>query len=219
MASPIRPTFTIERELLDRGYRAIAGVDEAGRGALAGPLALGLVIYDFGTITSPPPEELLLVDDSKKMTPRQRVRAYDTIQTLSCCAVNTMVSHRLIDRININKATEHALLKSLESLSAVPDIILLDGTFSFNCPVPIMPVKKGDSISLTIASASIVAKVHRDAIVSKYDSIYPGYDFSSHKGYGTKKHIASIKKSGVSPVHRMSYDPVKSLFPARNDEN
>jgi ribonuclease HII len=209
-----RPTFNLERELLGKGYRLIAGADEAGRGALAGPLSLGIVIYDPAMIESGETDALLAIDDSKKLTARQRLIAYDTVSSRSIASDCAMVSHRIIDRINVNRATEHALNKSLRCLPVVPDIIIMDGNFSFHSPVPIIPVRRGDSISITIASASIVAKVTRDRIISKFDSIYPGYNFSRHKGYGTRSHIAAIRSSGASPIHRRSYEPLKSMVTA-----
>ena len=217
-ASSLLPTFFIERDLIKKGYRIIAGVDEAGRGALAGPLALGLVIYDCSFVQSSQPE-FSAINDSKKLSPGQRLRALDLIQKHASIAAWTFVSHKIVDRLNVNRATEFALNKMLGRIPLKPDIVMLDGNFSFQCGIPVMPIKKGDSLSLSIASASIVAKVNRDLIMEKLDQVYPGYGLAKNKGYGTERHIEAIKRIGYSPIHRMSYDPVKSMAYSRKHEN
>lgn len=186
---------------------------------MAGPLSLGIVIYDPTVIESGETDELLSINDSKKLTSLQRLRAYAAVSACSLAYRCAMVSHRTIDRINVNGATEEALKRSLRSLPVIPDVIIMDGNFSFRSPIPIIPVRRGDASSLTIASASIVAKVTRDRIISKFDAIYPGYDFSSHKGYGTRHHIETIRRSGASPIHRRSYEPLKSLVAGRRHED
>jgi ribonuclease HII len=211
MASPAGPTFEIEKTLLVRGMACIAGVDEAGRGALAGPLALGMVIFHRAFIETDPPYETLRIDDSKKLTPRQRERACAFIRDHALFAGWTMVSHRIVDRLNVNGATEYALNKILGSLDVKPEAVLMDGNFRFRCAVPVHPVRGGDERSLTIAAASIMAKVHRDAVMEKLDCRFPGYGMDRNKGYGTREHMAALENIGYSPIHRLSYDPVRSM--------
>lgn len=209
-ASSPAPTFFTERDLISRGYRIIAGVDEAGRGSLAGPLALGIVIYDYRFVKASS-EELSGINDSKKLSHGQRLRALDRIRRHASVAAWTLVSHRIVDRLNVNGATEFALNKILGIIPLKPDIIMLDGNFSFRTGIPVMPVKKGDSLSLSIASASIMAKVNRDLIMERLDQVYPGYGLARNKGYGTERHIDAIRRNGCSPIHRMSYEPMKSM--------
>jgi ribonuclease HII len=129
-----------------------------------------------------------------------------------------MVSHRIIDRLNVNGATEYALNKLLRSLPMTPDIVLLDGNYKFQCDVPVRTVTRGDSLSLSIASASIMAKVNRDAVMEKMDERFPGYGIGKNKGYGTGHHMLALRNRGFSPIHRRSYDPVKTMLRGRGDE-
>jgi ribonuclease HII len=205
------PTFAIEKLLLEEGFSLIAGVDEVGRGALAGPLCVGVVIFDAALITST--EGVIQgINDSKKLSPRQRESGLEIIRARSIYSSSILVSHRTVDRLNINCATEFALNRLIESITIKPDVIILDGNFSFNSPVPIRSILKGDTKSISIASASIVAKVHRDSIMERFDDIYPGYHFSSNKGYGTRRHLESLTSRGPSPIHRRSYEPARTLI-------
>lgn len=205
------PSFDIEKEFVKSGHRLIAGVDEAGRGCLAGPLALGLVIYHESMFKRNHEDIMNIVNDSKKMTPRQRQRAFALIKSTCLFADVIMVSHQTVDTLNINRATEFALNKLLRGIPVKPDIVLLDGNFSFSVPVPCVSVKKGDARSLSIASASVLAKVTRDGIMETFDGIYPGFGFARNKGYGTLQHREAIKKMGYCTIHRKSYEPVKSI--------
>jgi len=205
------PTFDLERAHAERGCALIAGVDEAGRGALAGPLAVGLVVYPTHLFSEPPDGRLSGVRDSKQLTPRQREKAETAVRAAAQVALTAFVSHRIIDKINVNRATEAGLRKLLRMLPRTPDIILMDGTFSFDVGVPIVPIVGGDSRSMSIASASILAKVARDALLRGLDARYPGYGFHENKGYGTRAHRTAIEMIGPSPVHRLTYDPVRSL--------
>ena len=206
-----RPTFHMERELITGGRRLIAGVDEAGRGSLAGPLALGLVIYHESTISGGHEEIAHHINDSKKMTPRQREKACALIKNESFFSDVIMVSHKIIDTLNVNRATEYALNMLLSRMTVKPDLVLLDGTFTFSVPVPCFPVKKGDTCSLSIASAAVLAKVTRDAVMETFDGMYPGFGFARNKGYGTLQHREAIKTRGYCAIHRRSYEPVKSI--------
>jgi len=205
------PTFSIEKELLRQGCSVIAGIDEAGRGALAGPLCVGIVIYDRSFIASIE-GRISGIDDSKRLSHPRRVAALDIITKSALLTSSILISHRTIDRLNINGATELALNRLLESISIKPDIVLLDGNYSFRSPVPIRSIIKGDAKSISIASASIVAKVRRDMLLDAFERLYPGYHFRKNKGYGTREHMKAIFESGCCPVHRKSYDPVKSML-------
>jgi ribonuclease HII len=210
------PDFSLEQELLGSSPGCCAGADEAGRGSLAGPLALGMVIFDRERFNEL--EDILsgIIRDSKQMNARQREKAAEIIRKEAVAWKVIMVSHRSVDRLNINGATELALRRGTSRLDTRPEMVLMDGSFSFTLDTSFHPVPGGDRRSLSISAASILAKVHRDIIMSKMDSIYPGYEFSAHKGYGTARHREIIRKIGPSPIHRMSYEPVRSLY--GNDE-
>lgn len=205
------PTFEIEKQLLAEGCSVIAGVDEVGRGALAGPLCVGAVIFKASHITSTE-GPIKGIHDSKKLSHQQRVAGLDIIRGLSLHATSILVSHRTIDRLNINGATEYALNLLMENISIRPDIILLDGNFSFQSIIPIRSIPKGDTRSISIAAASIVAKVRRDLIMERFDKIFPGYSFNTNKGYGTNLHIEALNDRGPSSIHRLSYEPVRSMI-------
>ncbi len=204
-------SFEIERAYINEGHKVIAGIDEAGRGALAGPLCVGLVIYNESFILNPDSEILNKIKDSKKLTPKKRIEALELVQKQSQYAIFTLVSHRIVDKLNINRATEYAIVKLLKRAPIKPDLLILDGNFRFNLGIPMRSIIKGDNKSISIASASIIAKVKRDKIIEKYDLIYPGYSFKNNKGYGASKHINAIKENGPSPIHRRSYEPTKSI--------
>lgn len=208
----IAPTFSIEQELVRSGCRRIAGVDEAGRGALAGPLCVGLVIYESSLIASH--EGCLTgINDSKKLTHRKRLAGLGIIESRALLATSLLVPHPVIDRLNINGATKFALTRLLAGIPIKPDIVLLDGNFSFDLPVPVRSIPKGDAKSISIASASIVAKVRRDMVMDRFDGLYPEYHFMKNKGYGTARHLRAIAECGITPIHRRSYEPVKSMAP------
>lgn len=205
-------SFNIEKELLSDGYRIIAGVDEAGRGALAGPLCVGLVIYNHSIINNPPEEILTKINDSKKLSPLQREKALSLINLNSEYTATAIISHRIIDRTNINVATEYAVKKLIERARPAPEIVIMDGNFSFNTGIPMVSVIKGDSKSISIASGSIAAKVRRDRLMKKYELIYPGYSFNKNMGYGTLEHRKAIYRIGPSMIHRKTYEPVKGMI-------
>ena len=207
------PDFSIEAEFFSKGYRFIAGIDEAGRGALAGPLSVGMVIYDTSLFHVPAERTMTHVDDSKKLSHKKRVLALDLISNQALALSHIFIPHSVIDKSNINIATLMGIEKLLEKSPVCPDIIIMDGNFKFNLKIPFVPVIKGDSRSLSISSASIVAKVNRDLAMDMLDIKFPHYGFASNKGYGTRSHLAAIGSVGVSPVHRLSYEPAKSLYP------
>lgn len=209
------PDFFIEKELLRKGYRCIAGIDEAGRGALAGPLGVGLVVYSPEIYNCVPEEIASTINDSKQMTHKKRVRALADIEKYAVSAVSVLVPHTIIDEININRATELGISRLLQKSPVKPDILIIDGNYKFRFNIPAISVIKGDGRSITIASASILAKIRRDAVMDKIDVKCPGYGFSCNKGYGTAAHLASIEKSGFSRHHRKSYEPVRSMIEAQ----
>jgi ribonuclease HII len=210
--SQLKPDFSIERELFSRGYKVIAGIDEAGRGALAGPLSLGMAIYPLSIFTDTPESILKSIADSKKLSAKKRAEALSIIIRHSLSYSSAFVPHTLIDSTNINIATENGIHKLLAKSKIKPDVIIMDGNFKFKFDIPFMSVIKGDNRSISIASASIIAKVSRDNLMDKMDCKYPGYGFCGNKGYGTREHMASIDDKGFSAVHRRSYEPIKSII-------
>ncbi len=199
----IRQLLRPERKLSKDGYRLVAGVDEAGRGPLAGPVVAGAVILrdiDFRHE----------IDDSKALTPAKRERAYDEILAKADVGVG-IVDEKTVDKINIHRATKRAMELALAKLSVKPDYVIVDGIMKINTRCPIKLIVGGDSKSLSIAAASIVAKVTRDRIMCLYDAVYPQYGFARHKGYPTKAHKKALKAHGPSPIHRRSYKPVRDL--------
>lgn len=186
-----------ERKLEGQGYGLIAGVDEAGRGPLAGPVVSAAVILKEKKFSS-------RIDDSKVLSPKQRQKAYYEIQEKAWATVG-IISHNIIDKINILEATRLSMHKAISSLDPAPDFILVDGNISLNTRIPFLSIIKGDSKSLSVACASIVAKVTRDRIMRIYHKLYPDYGFFEHKGYGTEKHIEALRRIGPSPIHRLTF--------------
>ncbi len=187
---------TYEREY--GGYGAICGIDEVGRGPLAGPVVAGAVIL-------PEECEILWVNDSKQLSPKKREALYDEIMEKAIATGIGMVSPARIDEVNILKATYEAMGMAIENLGIRPDVLLNDAVTIPEVDIFQVPIIKGDEKSVSIAAASIIAKVTRDRLMEEYDRVIPGYDFASNKGYGTKAHIAGLKKQGPSPIHRMTF--------------
>jgi ribonuclease HII len=194
--------LSFERQGLNKGYQLIAGIDEAGRGPLAGPVVAAAVILPAGLIIKE-------VDDSKKLSPDKRERLFDAIMSQAISVGIGMGSPGLIDQINILQATRHAMLDAVSQLIPQPDFILIDGISTINSSIPQKTIKKGDSLSLSIAAASIIAKVTRDRLMRELDMVYPGYGFCGHKGYGSALHLEAIRRLGPSPVHRLTFGGVK----------
>lgn len=193
-----------ERKLSNSGYTRIAGVDEAGRGPLAGPVVAGAVILkDFKFKER--------IDDSKKLSAKKRERAYREIFKKSIVGVG-IVDEKTIDDINIYQATKKAMQLAVANLGIRPDYVIVDGKMKITTKCPLRCIVSGDSKSLSIAAASIVAKVTRDRLMVEYDLVYPQYGFARHKGYGTKSHIEALNNHGPSPIHRSSFQPVKNLL-------
>lgn len=189
-----------ENELHGQGFLYIAGIDEAGRGSLAGPVVAGAVIL-------PPEADLVLpgVNDSKKLTHLQRARLFAEIQEKALAWAAGIVDVETIDRINILEATKLAMQQAVKKLDPVPQILLIDALRLPQLNLPQRPIIKGDALSVSIAAASIVAKETRDAMMTALDAVYPEYGFASNKGYGSAKHIEAIRQYGPSPVHRRTF--------------
>jgi ribonuclease HII len=194
--------LAFERRARLRGRLMIAGIDEAGRGPLAGPVVAAAVIL-------PPGLYLDGVNDSKKLSSLTRERLFDVIMSKAVSVGIGIGPPELIDRINILQATRHAMRCAVEQLIPAPDYLLIDGISEIDVPVPQKTIKKGDSLSLSVAAASIIAKVTRDRMMSELDSIYPGYGFAAHKGYGCLSHMDAIRQLGPTAVHRFSFGGVK----------
>ena len=185
-----------------RGYHIIAGVDEAGRGPLAGPVVAAAVIL---------PERLMIdgVTDSKKLSASRRDHLFDLIHQQALALGVGIGSVELIDRINILQATRFAMLEAVSALDPEPDLLLIDGITTISSPITQKTIKKGDSLSLSIAAASIIAKVTRDRMMNDLDDLYPGYGLAGHKGYGSAAHLEAISRLGPSPVHRLTFSGVR----------
>ena len=205
-----RHQFTFERQLLQRGRRAIAGVDEAGRGPLAGPVVAAAVILPNDWIASGMPVELAELNDSKQLTYQQREEFYGRlIGSPSVRFAIASVNVETIDFLNILEAAYRAMKQALRELSPPPDHVLIDGWRVSSLRFPQTALVKGDARSFSIAAASVLAKVTRDRLMFEYDRRYPDYGFAEHKGYGTVGHLAAIAKYGVCPIHRRSFAPVR----------
>ena len=187
-----------EREAREQGYSLICGVDEAGRGPLAGPVCAAAVIL-------PPDVEITGLNDSKKLTERKREELYDLITRQAVAYGIGFADEKEIDRINILQATFAAMGRALEELRVKPDLALIDGNRAADFGLPVRTIVKGDSLSASIAAASILAKVTRDRLMMEYDATYPQYGFAVHKGYGTKRHYEALRQHGASPIHRQSF--------------
>ena len=203
--------FHHERELLSSGVTEIAGVDEAGRGPLAGPVVAAAVVLPCDWIIDGLPRELRAVNDSKQLTEKKREELFEIIHghgEIRQAIVS--IPAEVIDEINILRATHRAMVEALAALEPVAAHVLVDGLKVNAIKLPQTPLVKGDSLSYSIAAASILAKVYRDRLMREYDVEFPGYGFAKHKGYGTKQHLAALAEHGACPIHRKSFAPVSS---------
>lgn len=188
-----------EKEAYEKGYTYIAGMDEAGRGPLAGPVVAAAVIL---------PKDCLIegVNDSKKVSEKKREKLYDDITQNAIAWGVGIVDNQVIDEINILEATRKAMHEAICQLKVKPDYILIDAEKKVDTNgIPYMPIIKGDALSISIAAASIVAKVTRDRMMREYDRMFPVYGFEKHKGYGTKAHIDAIRENGLCMIHRKTF--------------
>lgn len=187
-----------EKECAEQGQPLCCGIDEAGRGPLAGPVVAAACILD-------PEKPIYGLDDSKKLSPKKRDQLYDEIVAKAKCFCVIRVEPKEIDEVNILNATKNAMRACVKGLAVKPDVLLIDAVNLEGTGIPVKPIIKGDAKSNSIAAASILAKVSRDRIMEEYDKEYPGYGFAQHKGYGTAAHYAAIHELGISPIHRMSF--------------
>jgi ribonuclease HII len=201
--------FALEAELWSAGYRAIAGVDEVGRGPWAGPVVAAAVMLPTDRDALAP--LLGQVDDSKRLTPSQRERLFGPIQQLALAIGVGCVEADAIDRLGIAAATRQAMRQALAALAVQPDFVLIDYLILPDLPLPQRGVPHGDALSLSIAAASIIAKVTRDHWMAEHEAVYPGYGFARHKGYGTAEHQAALVRLGPCALHRLSFAPVAAL--------
>ncbi len=195
--------YRYEKALLAEGKTHIAGCDEVGRGPLAGPLVAASVILN--------PDDLIIgLNDSKQLSIAKRHSLYQAIMDRALSVSIAVVDVETVDKINVYKASQLALESSVLKLSITPDYVLIDA-MKLTLPIPSKSIIKGDTLSASIAAASIVAKVTRDKMMIDLSIKYPKYGFEHHKGYPTKKHLAALKKYGATPIHRKSFGPVKAL--------
>jgi ribonuclease HII len=187
-----------ERQAWAEGFLAVAGIDEAGRGPLAGPVVAAACILD-------PARPVYGVDDSKKLTPASRDRLYEQIISQAVAWSVGLCEPDVIDRINILQATCAAMREAARGLAARPDLLLIDAVQLKGIDLPVWPIIRGDALSVSIAAASIIAKVTRDRLMVEYDKRYPAYGFSQHKGYGTPAHYEALLRHGPCPIHRLSF--------------
>lgn len=198
------PDLTIEAALYDEGYTAVCGVDEAGRGPLCGPVVAAACIL-------PPDADLPGLNDSKKLTPRRREQLFDLIRERAVAYCVAEASVEEIDRLNILEADLLAMRRAIAGLHTPDgqpvraDFALIDGNIARDFPIPARAVIKGDATSLSIAAASVLAKVTRDRLCIELDARYPQYGIAKHKGYGTAAHMAALRQYGASPIHRRKF--------------
>lgn len=195
-----------EKSIWQNDIKFVAGIDESGRGPLAGPVVAAVVIF-------PPFKKIKeKIGDSKKFSPNRREQLFEFINKEAIDWGIGIVGEKIIDKINILQATRLAMLKAVEALKTPPEFLLIDGPISLNIKISQKPIIRGDEQSLSIGAASIIAKVLRDRVMHKYHRLFPEYGFDEHKGYPTSKHINALEKYGPSPIHRRSYEPVKKFF-------
>ncbi len=208
-----KPNFQEEKKLWKKGYKYVAGLDEAGRGPLAGPVTAAAVMMqkrsDLLISTNFWRSDLQDINDSKKLTPKKREELYKVLIKHPDIRWGIgIVSEKVIDKINILEATKLAMEKAVKHLKRKPDHLILDGNFKINLPTLQKSIVKGDGKVFSVAAASILAKVTRDRIMMRYHKKYPKYRFDLHKGYPTKLHLKTLKKCGPSKIHRKSFRPV-----------
>lgn len=200
----VEALYQYEYACIKMGHSLVAGVDEAGRGPLAGPVVVAAVIL-------PPGLFLPKLNDSKKLSAKAREVLYEQIVKSAVAVSRAFIDPATIDRVNIYQATMHGMYDAIFGLQSQPQHVLIDAMPLKELPMPSLSLIKGDSKSASIAAASIVAKVERDRLMDEYDKQYPQYGFARHKGYGTAEHVEALQNYGPCPIHRRSFEPVKSL--------
>jgi len=202
------PSLAEEKRLEAQGYQLIAGVDEVGCGALAGPVVAAAVILPSHIATP----WLKQIRDSKQLTPARRQLLSEHIHEIATSIGIGIASHEFIDTQGLTKARRLAMKTAIDQLSPPPESLLIDYLSLPNVPLPQKGIKNGDSLCVSIACASIMAKVYRDHMMIDLDSVYPGYGLAKHKGYGTKEHLSCLRRLGPSPIHRQSFKPVRYII-------
>ncbi|MCK5541924.1 MAG: ribonuclease HII [Desulfobacterales bacterium] len=192
----------------NNGYKVVAGIDEAGRGPLAGPVVSASVVLPEG-FSDPD------ITDSKKLTPKKRILLYSKITECALFVAIGISDTLEIEKVNILNASLNSMKRSVENLLVPPDFLLIDGKFEIDSDIPQKAIIRGDSRSVSIAAASIIAKVERDKLMFKFDQLYPEYGFAKHKGYPTKAHKKAILDHGITPIHRKTFKGVKEVLFAK----
>lgn len=200
----IHGLFHYERDLAEGGHTLIAGIDEAGRGPLAGPVVVASVMLPMGCY-------LPQLNDSKKLSSKQREALYDQIYEIAVAISSVTISHEIIDKVNIYQATVQGMYQSLAALEPLPHAVLIDAVKLPKLEIPTRSLIGGDALSASIGAASIIAKVSRDRLMMEYDKQYPEYGFAKHKGYGTAEHLTALHQYGPCPIHRRTFEPIKSM--------
>ena len=193
-----------EREAYNQGFQVLAGIDEVGRGPLAGPVVAAAVILPKGC-------KIRHLNDSKKIPKSKHEAIYHEVMEQAVAVGIGIKDAQIIDQVNIYEATKLAMLEALSKLDPVPQYLLIDA-MKLDTPIPQQSIIKGDANSLSIAAASIVAKVTRDRLMADYDQTYPGYGFAKNAGYGTAEHLEGLEKQGITPIHRKTFEPIKSIL-------
>ena len=207
------PDFSLESAVYGQGFSLVAGVDEVGRGPLAGPVVAAAVIFPPDMTGYEPWLEAL--DDSKRLSATQRVRAVELVEEHALAIGVAQLGPDEVDNLGIGQACIRAMLQAVESLPLDPAYLLLDYVPLRECPVPFQTVVRGDTLSYSIAAASNVAKVARDRMMLEANEIYPGYSFDRNKGYGTAQHLAQLRERGPCQIHRRSFRPVRESLGVR----
>ena len=207
---PTVSRFKFERDLIAAGLTRVAGVDEAGRGPLAGPVFAAAVVFPVEWIRDGLPRALRGLNDSKQLTAAQREDYFAVLTSRrEVCHGIAQVTHDMIDRVNILRATHQAMVGALDQLEPPPEHVLVDGTAVPPIRQPQTPLVKGDARSYSIAAASVLAKVTRDRLMREFDRQFPAYGFAEHKGYGTEQHLRALAEHGPCPIHRRSFAPIR----------
>jgi ribonuclease HII len=207
------PDFSLESAVYGQGFSLVAGVDEVGRGPLAGPVFAAAVIFPPDLTGREPWLEAL--DDSKRLSPTQRERAVELVEAHALAIGVAQVGPDAVDSLGIGQASIQAMLQAVENLPLDPTYLLLDYVPLRECPIPFQTIVRGDTLSYSIAAASNVAKVARDRMMREANEVYPGYSFDRNKGYGTAQHLAQLRERGPCQIHRRSFRPVRESLGGR----
>lgn len=200
----IQKLYVYEQEFYDESYKLLAGIDEAGRGSLAGPVVVGVVVLSQYCY-------LPLLNDSKQLTSARRDKLYSAIQEQALAVQHEVIDAAIVDKVNVYQATIGGMYAGIDKLPIRPEAVLIDAVPLPHLTMPSKAIIGGDTLSASIAAASIIAKVERDRIMEEYDKLYPQYGFAHHKGYGTKEHMIALEKWGPCPIHRRTFEPIKSM--------